>query len=86
MKTMLNPLWSGLKLVMADTSAEISLLPNYEARLKEPRLRCPPSRVAVTRTRDGGHLFLNFALIHYQRVRCHLVVFKKGHINKCFIA
>ena len=30
---MLNPLWPGLEVVMADTSAEIPLPPDHEARL-----------------------------------------------------
>ncbi|CAF1815829.1 unnamed protein product [Brassica oleracea var. botrytis] len=31
-ETMLNPLWSGLELVMAGTSAEVPLPPDHEAR------------------------------------------------------
>ena len=30
---MLNPLWPGLKLVMAGTSAEVPLPPDHETRL-----------------------------------------------------
>ena len=30
---MLNPLWPGLEVVMAGTSAEVSLPPDHEARL-----------------------------------------------------
>ena len=30
-ETMLNPLWPGLELVMADTSAEVPIPPDYEA-------------------------------------------------------
>ncbi|WZZ82167.1 hypothetical protein YC2023_102739 [Brassica napus] len=31
---MLNPLWPGLELVMAGTSAEVPIPPDHEARLK----------------------------------------------------
>nr|VDD55383.1 unnamed protein product [Brassica oleracea] len=46
-ETMLNPLWLGLDLVMAGTSAEVPLPPDYEVRLKKigkRRLRDSNSR------------------------------------------
>ena len=44
---MLNPLWPGLELVMADTSAEVPLPPDHEARLS----------VAILQTREQSNLF-----------------------------
>ncbi|CAN6801537.1 unnamed protein product [Brassica oleracea] len=67
-ETMFNPLWSGLELVMADTSAEVLLPPDHETRLgsllnlmktvPNPTPKFDSSRFQMTSKQLSGYVFM----------------------------
>ena len=74
---MLNPLWLGLEVVMAGTSAEVPLPPDHEVRFPKIIFAVRTSTYVVSKNKHILMLYLMYIkLSNWDYIRCLVVMFQ----------